>query len=300
MWFRNLQLYRISGDWNFPAATLNEALLKSRLTPCQNSEAQRAGWVEPCEHGELVHAVNRQWLLALGVEQKLLPASVVRQFVKDRARELEEHEGRKLARKELRDLKEQITAELLPRAFVRRRITHGWIDPVNHWLVIDAASTLKAEEFIEQLRKSVDGIPVKPIKLVQSPTALMTDWVAGKEAPAGFSIDQDLELRSPSEATIRYAKHALEGDEIQRHIAEGKRATRLAMTWNDRISFVLTEQMQIKRLAFLDLIKEQSDGQSDNDAERFDIDFTLMTGETAKLLDALVEALGGEEAAAAN
>ena len=128
----------------------------------------------------------------------------------------------------------------------------------------------------------------------------MTTWLSEGEAPAGFTLDRDLELRAPGDerATVRYVRHALEGEEIREHIAEGKSATRLGMTWNDRISFVLNDLLQIKRLAFLDILKEEAEGQAETDEERFDIDFALMSGELAKLLAALVEALGGEMAEA--
>ena len=188
-----------------------------------------------------------------------------------------------------------MTLELLPRAFVSRRTTFGWIDPINGWLIIDAAAPAKAEEFLEHLRKSVEGLPAKVLEVRQSPSAAMTAWVADGEAPSGFTIDQDLELRSAENATVRYAKHTLEGDEIGKHIADGKVVTRLAMTWGDKISFLLNEKLQIKRLSFLDILKEQADGQAENEDERFDLDFTLMSGEIARLLDELIEALGGEQ-----
>jgi recombination associated protein RdgC len=93
---------------------------------------------------------------------------------------------------------------------------------------------------------------------------------------------------------VRYVKHTLEGDEIRQHIAVGKVVTRLAMTWGERISFLLNENLQIKRLAFLDIVKDAADEQAENDDERFDIDFTLMSGEVARLLDDLLATLGGE------
>jgi recombination associated protein RdgC len=107
------------------------------------------------------------------------------------------------------------------------------------------------------------------LKVCQSPSAAMTGWVAGGEAPSAFTLDQDLELRSTEKATVRYAKHSLDGEEIRQHIAAGKVVTRLAMTWNDRISFVLNDLLQIKRLAFLDILKEQAEarGQATDDAK---------------------------------
>ena len=294
MWFKNLQLYRLPKNWADNTAKLEEQLSTLTLQPCSACDLQSIGWVAPRDGGTLVHSVNRQWLLALGIEQKLLPASVVKQFANDKAKEIEENEGRRVGRKEMRDLREAMTIELLPRAFVRRRTTFGWIDPVNGWLAIDAASPAKAEEFLEHLRKSVDQLPAKLLQVTQSPSSAMTGWVAEGEAPSHFTLDQDLELRSAEKATVRYVKHTLEGEEIRQHIAEGKVVTRLAMTWGDRISFLLNENLQIKRLSFLDLLKEQADGQAENEDERFDIDFTLMTGDVAQLLNDLLEALGGE------
>ena len=294
MWFKNLQLYRLPKNWADNTGKLEEQLSTLTLQPCSACYLQSIGWIAPRDGGPLVHSVNRQWLLALGIEQKLLPASVVKQFANDKAKEIEENEGRRVGRKEMRDLREAMTIELLPRAFVRRRTTFGWIDPVNGWLAIDAASPAKAEEFLEHLRKSVDQLPAKLLQVTQSPSSAMTGWVAEGEAPSHFTLDQDLELRSAEKATVRYVKHTLEGEEIRQHIADGKVVTRLAMTWGDRISFLLNENLQIKRLSFLDLLKEQADSQAENEDERFDIDFTLMTGEVAQLLNDLLEALGGE------
>ena len=294
MWFKNLQLYRLPKNWADNTGKLEEQLSTLTLQPCSACDLQSIGWIAPRDGGPLVHSVNRQWLLALGIEQKLLPASVVKQFANDKAKEIEENEGRRVGRKEMRDLREAMTIELLPRAFVRRRTTFGWIDPVNGWLAIDAASPAKAEEFLEHLRKSVDQLPAKLLQVTQSPSSAMTGWVAEGETPSHFTLDQDLELRSAEKATVRYVKHTLEGEEIRQHIADGKVVTRLAMTWGDRISFLLNENLQIKRLSFLDLLKEQADSQAENEDERFDIDFTLMTGEVAQLLNDLLEALGGE------
>ncbi|WP_300456241.1 recombination-associated protein RdgC [Accumulibacter sp.] len=294
MWFRNLYLYRLPKDWAIGAPDLEECLARLTLPGCQATEARSVGWVAPRDGGPLLHAVNQKWLLALGVEEKLLPASIVKRFVSDKAKAIEEAEGRRVGRKERREIQDEMTIELLPRAFIRRRTTFAWIDRINGWLVIDSASPAKAEEFVEHLRKSLDALPAKVLKVTQSPSAAMTVWLADGEAPVGFTLDQDLELRSAEKATVRYVKHALDGDEIRQHVAAGKVVTRLAMTWNDRISFLLDDNLQIKRLAFLDLLKEQADGQSENEDERFDIDFTLMAGEVAQLLDDLLAALGGE------
>lgn len=296
MWFKNLQVYRLPLGWKVDVQRLDEQLASHALPGCGSMDMQSQGWLPPREDERFAFVLNQQVLLACGAEQKLLPGAVVNQFAKDRAAEISEREGRPVGRKEMRELKERVTDELLPRAFVRRKTTWAWLDPVNGWLVVDAAAKTRAEEVLGLLIKSVDDLPARLLKTRLSPGASMTTWLETGEAPAGFTLDRDLELRAPGEerATVRYVRHDLEGEEIREHIAAGKTATRLGLTWNDRISFVLTEDMQIKRLTFLDILKEESEGQAESDEERFEIDFTLMTGEVAKLLDGLVEALGGE------
>lgn len=114
----------------------------------------------------------------------------------------------------------------------------------------------------------------------------------------GFdTIDQDTELRSAGEdkATVRYISQTLDLDDSRRHIAAGKQCTKLALTWSDRISFVLTESLAIKRVTALDVIKENTDSKMQDDEERFDSDFLLMTGELNRMLGDLVAALGGEQ-----
>jgi recombination associated protein RdgC len=296
MWFKNLQIYRLPVPWAITAEQLEQGLAPHAFQPCSSLDMQSQGWVPPRENGSLVYTVNRQMLLLLGTEKKLLPASVINQVSKEKAAEIEEQQGFKPGRKQMRDIKEQVTDELLPRAFSVRRNTWTWIDPVNGWLVIDAASAAKADEVLKLLIKSVDKLPMDGLRVVQSPVAAMTAWLAADEAPSGFTVDQDTELRANGEgkATVRYVRHTLEADDVRRHIESGKQCTRLAMTWADRISFVLTESLTIKRVAPLDVIKENADSTAQNDDERFDSDIMLMTGELSRMLADLAEALGGE------
>lgn len=253
------------------------------------------GWSAPVDEGFLVHAVNGQFLLTLCSEKKLLPSSVINQAVKTHALEIEEEQGFAPGRKALKDLKERITEELIPQAFTVKTVTNVWIDPVNRWLVIDSASPTKADDVIKLLLKCCDSLPLEGLRTNISPTAAMTDWVSANEAPAGFTIDQDSELKAATEdrATVKYTRHTLDPEDINHHIAAGKQCTRLAMTWNDRISFVLTDTLTIKRIKPLDLLSEGREVES-NSHDRFDADFALMTGEFAKMLDDIVLVLGGQ------
>lgn len=296
MWFKNLQIYRLPAGWSIQAEALEDQLGRNRFQRCGNQDMQSRGWTPPAEGENLVHALGRHFLISLGVEQKILPAAVINQEAQERAEEIGAQQGYPVGRKQLKELKERVKEELLPRAFRKRRRANVWIDAEGGWLVVDASSGPKADEVLELLGKSLDEFPLTRLRTELSPTAAMTDWLASNEAPGSFTVDRDCELKSPVEekATVRYVRHSLEGDEVRQHLTEGKVPTRLALTWNDRVSFVLTEKLEVKRLAFLDIVKEEAERQAENAAEQFDADMALMTGELSRFMPELVEALGGE------
>ncbi|MCQ9375168.1 recombination-associated protein RdgC [Methyloversatilis sp. XJ19-13] len=294
MWFRNLQIYTLAAPLALSAAQLIEKLAAKAFQPGSSIELQRLGWISPRDNGNLVHEVGAQFLLALRAEKKLLPASVINQAARARAEQIEEERGYRPGRREMRELKDAVTNELLPRAFPVQRDTRIWIDPDAGRIVVDASTSTKGDEAVRLLNECVEQLGARPWQTVLSPVSAMTAWLAADEAPNSFTIDQDTELRAStqSKATVRYVRHALEADDVRRHIEAGKQCTRLALTWMDRISFVLTETLAIKRVAPLDVLTEREDGAND-EAERFDSDFALMTGGLGRLLPWLEEALGG-------
>jgi recombination associated protein RdgC len=299
MWFKNLVVYRLSAGWSRKAEDLEAKLARQPLQKCGGFEMESRGWACPQHEGQYLYQQNRQWLLALGHEQKLLPASVIRDVAQERIVEMEGMLGHPIGRRQKRDIRDKVTAELMPRALSRRRRTYAWIDTANGWLAVDAAGEPKAEEFMETLRKTEDDLPVTRLETQSSPSAAMSRWIMEGEVEGPFGIDQDLELRTPdpTKATVRYARHPLEGRDIRDHIKAGKEPVRLGLTWNERISFVLTEQLHVKRLSFLDILERESGEETEDEDERFDIDFALMTGELSRMLADLVKVLGGEKAA---
>lgn len=296
MWFKNLRLCTLPTNWNISADELAEALATQAFAECSSIEMTSTGWMPPCEGGALVHAVGRQMLLALCTEKKLLPASVIKEYVKVRAAEIEEQQGYKPGRKQMKEIKEDVTDELLPRAFSIKRRTRVWIDPVNGWLAIDTSSSTRAQEVLAYLIKSLaERFPGKLLQTQTLPRIAMTCWLAEDAAPGGFTIDDHIELSAGGDGKgkVKYMKLSVDAADIQKHITAGKHCTQLALTWNDKISFVLTDNLTIKRVAALDVLKEGDIPYMADDAEKFDSDFTLMAGELGQLIAHLVDTLGG-------
>lgn len=294
--FKNLQLYRLPKPWTISIEDFSKALATRLFNPPGNQDSESRGWVAPQKNGELVHAVGGHWLVTLRIEKKLLPSSVVKQVAQERVEDIEEQENRRVGRKELREIKERVTDELLPRAFTTRRHINAWIDPTDGWLVVDAASSSKAEDVIEWLGKSLESFPLSMLHTELSAGTAMTDWLLAGEAPSGFTIDRDCEMKSPldEKPSVRYARHVLDGEEIKQHITDGKLPTRLALTWDDRMSFVLTDKGEVKSIAFLDVVLDEVGNDAETAEEIFDTNFALLTGEVTRFLPQLIAALGGE------
>jgi recombination associated protein RdgC len=298
MWFKNLVVYRFGAEWTVSLADLEDRCAQFSLQPCGAFDMQTRGWVHSSVLKRYVHSTNGQHLIALGMEQKLLPASIIRQVTAERAIDLEQQQGYPVGRRQMRELKERVTEELRARALTRRTTTYAWIDPINRWLVVDAAGGARSDAVIDTLRDTLGGsLPVTFLEVEKAPHSSMASWLMLGEAPGNFTIEQDLELQSvdQSKATIRYARHPLDGKEIRAHLEGGMYVTRLGLTWRDRLSFVLTDKLQIKRVEFLGVDKEKSeDGAEISPEEQFDMDFALMSGELARMLAELTEVLGGE------
>ena len=299
MFFKNLKIYKLDGDKLTPGVSLTEQLARGPFERCASNQPMSRGWVSPRNDSELIHAQDGNVLIALRTEERIMPSSAINREVAERAEKMAAEQGYKPGRKQLRELKERVIEELMPRTLTKQHTTFAWIDLNNNTLVIDASTEGKAEAVIEHLRNCLDEFPIKPLHTNVSPQSAMADWLASGEAPAGFTIDRDCELKSVGEekATVRYVRHPLGDevhDEIKSHLAAGKLPTKLALTWDDRVSFVLTDTLHIKRLAFLDVCKHQVEEDNAHGDEQFAADFAIMTGELSRTISNVIAALGGE------
>ncbi|GAB4211892.1 MAG: recombination-associated protein RdgC [Rhodoferax sp.] len=297
--FKNLILYRLAQRCTADLAELDQRLQAQRFLPGGASQEKSLGWVEPRgqAHGPLVESVAGQWIFRLKLESRTVPAAVVQREADARAAQIEASTGRRPGRKELRDIKDDVRMQLLPQAFAKESRLRIWLDPQTRWLVLDVSSQTLADEAMALLLQALPDVAPALIHTQTSPATAMAEWLTSQEPPAGFSIDRECELKAADEskAVVRYARHRLDIDEVQQHIREGKMPTRLALTWDDRVSFVLTEGLQIKKLTFLDGVFEDGSRPKSDD---FDADVALSTGELQRLLPDLLAALGGEQASA--
>lgn len=297
--FKNIIIYRLSRDVDLSPETIETHLAPFALAPCGSQDMAKAGWVSPMgkKGTSLFHAVNGQVILCARKEEKILPASVIKEEVQKQIEKLEGEQHRKLKKTERDSLKDEALQSLLPRAFSRFSSVFMWIDTVNDLIVVDSTSSKRAEDVLALLRKSLGSLPVVPLTM-ESPIELtLTEWVRSGQPPAGFVLQDEAQLKAILEegGTISCKKQDLCGDEVATNIEAGKLVTTLALEWQERISFSITDSGSVRKLKFCEHLLEQNDDIDREDfATRFDADAVLLTGELSALINDLIKVLGGE------
>lgn len=297
--FKNIIIYRLSRDDDLSPENIETHLAPFALTPCGSQDLAKVGWVSPMgKKGEsLFHAVNGQVILCAKKEEKILPPAVISQELQKKIEKLEGEQHRKLKKTEKDSLKDEVLQSLLPRAFSRFTNTLLWIDTVNSLIIVNAASSRRAEDTLALLRKSLGSLPVVPLTMENPIELTLTEWVRSGLPPAGFTLQDEAQLKAILEegGVISCKKQDLCGDEIATNIEAGKLVTKLALEWRERISFSLTDTGSIKKLKFNESLLEQNDDIDREDfAARFDADTVLLTGELSALISDLINVLGGE------
>lgn len=299
MWFKNLLIYRLTKwlDWDLEVLQLR--LAACEYHPCGQQDQSKFGWIAPLRNGSsLYFSAGKQILLLACQENKILPSNVVKNELEARIAQLEKTENRNLKKVEKQSLKDDVVMTLLPRAFSKIQQTALWIDTENQLVYVNTASTKRAEAALGLLRKSLGSLPVVPLAFANEPSLEMTDWLMRERVPNWLVVLEETELRGTKEdSLIRCKNQPLLGNEqILSLLQAGKHVTKLALEWEEALTFVLNEDGSLKRLKFADSVREKNEDILKADyAQRFDADFLLMTDVLAKLVHNLLDEFGGEK-----
>ncbi len=281
MWFKSIQPYRFDKPFEYTPESLAESLAKSLFTQCTAYAMSSMGWFPPLGDPDapLVHAAGHYMIIALKVQDKILPASVVKEQLDERCHALLAQGSAAPKGKQKQRLKEEIYNALLPKALTKSTIIHGIIDTKGEWLWVNASSPSKAEMFLSSLREVLGSLPViKPE--VSAPSATMTSWLRRGYIPDDLVIEDMCVMIDPSVegGTIRCRRQDLQSKNIQSFLRDGCEINQMALTWRDQVSFVLCHDFTFKSMRFLDAVKEVVDDiQAETPEQQFDADFVIMT-----------------------
>ena len=294
MFFRNLILFRFPASLDF--SQLDALLPDAQLKPVGALDLSSRGFVSPFGRNEeaMSHRIGDSIWLTVGSEDKILPGSVVNDLLAKKLEEIEQKEGRKPGGRTRKRLKEDLVHELLPRAFVKPSRTDALLDLEHGFVAVDTSSRKNAEAVVSEIRNVLGSFPALPLNAEVAPRSILTGWIAGEPLPEGLALGEECELKDAMDggAVVKCQNQDLQGDEIGKHLEAGKQVTRLALTLDDHLSFVLGEDLVIRKLKFLDGAVDQLENTEREDLRaELDARFALMSGEVKRLFVVLESAL---------
>ncbi|KLC64086.1 recombination-associated protein RdgC [Xanthomonas perforans] len=295
MFFRNLTMFRFPISLDLSA--VEELLPRCALKPVGALEMASRGFVSPFgreETDQLSHRIGDFLWLAVGGQDKMLPGAVINDALEQKCAEIEKADGRRPGAKARKRLKDDIIHDLLPKAFVRNSRTDVILDLAHGLAIVDTSSRKVGESVVSEIRGMLGSFPALTLNAEVAPRAVLTGWIAGEPLPESLSIGEEAELRDPIEggAIVKCQHQELRGDEIEKHLEAGKQVTKLALVLDDNLSFVLGDDLVIRKLKFLDGALDQLDDvEGDGARAELDARFALQSAEMRRLFLVLEQAL---------
>ncbi len=295
MFPRNLVFFRFPRAVDF--SEVDKLLPLDVLQPVGALEMLSRGFISPFgreEKNQLSHRVGDALWLTIGAEEKILPGAVVNDKLAAKIEHIEQQQGRKPGGRERKRLKDELLHELLVHAFVKRSRTDVFLDLQHGFAAVDTSSRRTGENVMSDIRGLLGSFPALPLNAEVAPRAVMTAWIAGEPLPEGLSLGEEAELRDPVQggARVHCTDQELRCDEVDKHLDAGKQVTRLALVFEDNLSFVLGDDLIVRKLKFLDGATDQLE-HIDEEGRRAELDarFALISGELRRLFLLLEQAL---------
>ena len=229
----------------------------------------------------LLHQSSNRILMQAQLQSRILPASVVRDSLNERVDDIEQKEDRKVSAREKKELREDIELELLPKAFLKNERILLWVDLDNGLVFVNTSSSAKSENIISLLRKSLGSFPGTPFE-AKNITMMSND--AMYLPTKNFQYTDEIKLSNDKGEKANFQGVPIQSEDLESWRSGLFECKGLGLCWNDKISFVINEKSEIKKIKFLDLIEEQmAEEDPETFAEKLDIEFSIISGEMAQL-----------------
>ena len=284
---KNLTIFKTEKGWK---PTVEQ--LKTKLSvPNQTG----TGW-KVLRDGSPMVDINGQIMLVMEVQEKKVPSSVLKRETQLRLEKLAQSTGDASvlqSRKMRKQTMETVYNELYARAFVSSKLTKVWIDSVNGFMCVDSTSANKVDDVCGVLFRCC-GQDYDFLQTKHNVGATMRKLLLGEVESDSFFVGDSCEIYDPAQAgkSIIYKNEQLSSQELMTQLQHERAVRKLSLEFDEKIRFVLHENLNISGLKIIEEIKDAEEYESPE--AKFDADFSIMTGMYSELIGALIEALGGE------
>jgi len=293
MLFKRAIFFPLEQKLSFHKQAIHDSLAKLAFSPCPPSFAKMSGFVSPLPESPdaLVHMVGHYMLFCMQIEEKILPATVIKQHLDEKIQAIQAAEQRKVYQKEKHTLRDEITLTLLPKAFSKFSQIYAYIDTQQNILVVNTTEQNKIKQLANLLKKSLE-ISLKPFKLKKI-SYLLSQWLMHEDWPEALDVLQHAVLQDPqnTKRVLRCQQQDLFSQAIKSFLKEGQEVKSIKLRFHQGIDFTLTDQLLLNQISYHeDLLAQQTEGMSETKAEQFDTQFIL----SAEILGSLIPILLGQ------
>lgn len=297
--FKSINLFRLAADQDLNYSINVKELSKKPFTPCGPGDMKTQGFVAPAPHmpDQIVYFHGGMALIHLQTEEKIIPTAVVKKAAKVRISDIEQAEGRKVSKKEAKDIEDICRDTLKLTAFTRTTTQRVMIDLLSGLVMVEASSQDKAADVLCVLRDALGTFNTSLLHVWKIPSSEMTNWLNDEDNLYYFYPGSDAELKEPCEggAIARCLNQDLYDAEVKEHLAAGKIVTKIGLEWKEKISFQLTENLEIKKIKYLGLMKEElKNADAKTQDAMLEAGAALFIGEARLIVANLIAAMGGE------
>ncbi|MBO6070153.1 MAG: recombination-associated protein RdgC [Succinivibrionaceae bacterium] len=302
MWFKNLKVYKLKELIKLDQEAIEKSLNSFVFSPCGSLDLEKNGFVPPLGRlsEALLDVVDGQYIVCVRFEKKLLPMTVVREQVAEKIEQYTAEHNRAPRGKEKTELKDSVMLALIPKAFATHSDIYAWIDNVNGFVYVDTSSDKKAENVLSLIRKALGTLPVVPLDVKESVTTVTTNWLLKNQIPSRFELGTQINLVSTRDEnkTVAAKSSDLLEDDIIQHLRGDKIVSKLSLIFDNEFSFMIDDQLSIKRIKFSEDIvhpeeNDNYDQQEKDELEQMNSDFFIQTASFRKLIPYLIEQFGG-------
>jgi recombination associated protein RdgC len=260
MWFNQVQIFQVISSMPRDEGILEEQLDKLEFEPCKANIPMTSGWITPFDEDEeyLVHSYKNYLLFCLKIEEKVLPIYVIRQELKERIKEIESSQQRKVSAKEKYAIRDEIYSVLLPQAFSRITKVYAYFDIKNKRLILNTTNAKKTEIFTSMLQKTIDNIAIASFPLKNLNT-IMTNWIQKDNCPKPFNVEDSCVLKdlTLTSKVIRLKGQDLFSKSVQLLLQDNYKVEQIMVTWQDRVTFILKENFNLSTIKYAEMIKTE-------------------------------------------
>lgn len=231
---------------------LLEGAEELRAKPPGPMEVETAGFVPPygsaASFPALVETDDTSVLITIEFAKRLLPAAAVADALHKRIDEHEARTGRRPGGRARRQMRDDVIAELLPKALIVRKRVDAIINPQLCLIAVGTASRRVAENVVSLVRSALGSFPALPVTGGVEARAVLTGWLSGDQMPEGLSIGHECTLEDNGDGgKVTIKDMELDGEEVTTHLIAGRRASRLALSLGDAVQFNLHDDLSLRK-----------------------------------------------------